>query len=143
MYHFASMCLSSHLNTQVLFYDDHDSHFCYSALDILCIYIIHYFILKAGDSVHDYPNDNVPNIKLKNLYGNARMNCIRHYGTLKFTPPHMNSFLVETWEAFKLSSAEITRKGFKKTHLLLLSPPGIGTNRQAFLAGIKHSNREK
>ena len=59
-------------------------------------------MLKAGDSVHDQPNDNGPNMKLNNFYGNARMNWMRHHGTLKFTSAHMNSVLVETWEAFKL-----------------------------------------
>ena len=36
------------------------------------------------------------------------MNWTRKHGTLKFTPPHMNYVLVETREAFKLSSAKIT-----------------------------------
>ena len=49
---------------------------------------IHYFILKAGDSVHDKPDDNGPNMNQNNLYGNARMNRMRHHGTLKFTPDH-------------------------------------------------------
>ena len=45
---------------------------------------------------------------LKNFHGNKIMNWTRKHGTLKFTPPHMNYVLVETREAFKLSSAKIT-----------------------------------
>ena len=68
---------------------------------------------------------------------------MRHHGTLRFTPAHMKSVLVETWEYLKLSSAKITQKYFKKKHLLPLSPPYIGTNHQACLAGNQHSNRDK
>ena len=93
--------------------------------------------------MHDQKNDNGPNMKLKNLYGNARMNWMIHHGTLAFTPAHMNSALVATWEAFKLSTATITQKSFKRTHLLPLSPPNIETNYQYCLAGTQQSNTEK
>ena len=46
------------------------------------------FIIKAGDYMHDKPNDTGPNINLNNFYGNARMNWMRHHGTLKFTPDY-------------------------------------------------------
>ena len=109
------MCCYYPLNPQVLFYDGHGSHFDDRALDILRRNNIQSFILKVGDSVHDQPHNNVPNMKFKNLYNNVRMNWIKHHGTLKFTPTHINSVLVETWEAFKLSSTTITHKYFKKT----------------------------
>ena len=67
--------------------------------------------------MHDQPNNNGPNLKLNYLYGNARMNWMRNNGTLKFTRAHMNSILVEKWEAFKILSATITQEYFKKTHL--------------------------
>ena len=70
MAHFASMCWSSPLNPQVLFYDDHDIKFDVGALNILWSRHIQYFILKEGDYVHDQPNYNGPKFKLKNLYGN-------------------------------------------------------------------------
>ena len=38
---------------------------------------------------------------------------------------------------------EITQKVFMKTHLLPLSPPDIGTNHQACLAGTQQSNKDK
>ena len=84
--------------------------------------------------MHDHKNDNGPNMKLKNLYGNARMNWMIHHGTLKFTLAHMNSALVATWEAFRLSTATITQKSFKSTHLLPLSPQDIDTNHKYCLA---------
>ena len=68
---------------------------------------------------------------------------MRHHGTLNFTPAQMNYVLVETWEALKLSSVTITQNFFKKTHLLPLFRPDIGTNREDFLAGTQQSNREK
>ena len=68
---------------------------------------------------------------------------MRHHGTLKSTPPHMNYVLAETSESFKLSSATITYKSLKKKHLLHLYPPEIRTNHQACLSGTKQSNIEK
>ena len=105
------------INPQVNFYDGHDRNFDDRELDILRKHNTQLFILKEGDSVHDYPNDNGPNTKLENMYGNARMNWMRHHGTLKFTPSHMNSILVATWEAFKISSVTITQNDFKKTRI--------------------------
>ena len=116
MSHFSSMCLSSPLNPQVLFYDGHGSQFNDRALYIICRHNIQSFILKSGDSMHGQPNDNIPNMKLNNLYGNEIMNWMRHHGDLKFAPAHMNSVLIETWEDFKLPSVTITQKYFKKTH---------------------------
>ena len=113
MAHFSSMCCSSPLNPQVLFYDCRDIHFDDRTLNILRRHNIQYFILKASDSVHYQPNDNGPNMKLKNLYGNARINCMRHHLTIKFSPLHMNYALVETWEAFKILSATITQKAHR------------------------------
>ena len=96
----------------MLLYEVHDSHFDDMALDIICGHNTQSFILKAGGSVHDQPNDNGLNMKLDNFYGNARKKCMRKHVTLKFTPAHINYVLVETWGAFKLSSATITQKRF-------------------------------
>ena len=135
------MCCSSTLNPQVLFYDSHNIHFDGRELDIIHRQNIHYFILKAGDSVYDQKNDNVPNMNLNILCGNTRMNWMRHHVTLKYSPSHMNYVLVETWNTLKLSSVTITHKLFKKTPPRY--PPDIGTNNQACLAGTKQSNIEK
>ena len=96
------MCCLSPLNTQVLFYDDHDSHFDDRLLDIIRINHIQYFIIMEGDSVNDHTNNNGPKLKLNNYYGNKRMYWKRKHGALKFTPAHMNGIIVETLEAFKL-----------------------------------------
>ena len=141
MSHFSFVCFYFPLNTQVLLYYGHDSHFGGRVLEILRRHNIYYFILKAGYSVHDQPNDNGKNMKLNNLYGNAIMNWMIHHVTLKFTSSQMNYVLVETWEAFKISSATITHKAFKNTHILPLSPPYIGFNHQACLDGSQQSNR--
>ena len=74
MSHFSSMCLSSPLNPQVVFYNGHDSHFDDRLLDILCRHNIQSFILKSGDYVHYHTNNNGPNMKLNNFYGNAKTN---------------------------------------------------------------------
>ena len=109
----------------MLFYDVHDIHFDDRALDIIRKHSIQYFILKSGDYVHDQPNHNGTNMKINSFYGNSRINWMRHHETLEFTPAHINYILVETWEAFKLSSKTITQKYFNKTHLLLLSSQNI------------------
>ena len=95
MSNFDSMCCSYPLNLQVLFYDGQVSHFNDRTLQILHRHNIHYFILMAGDYVHNQTNDNGTNMNLNNLYANERMNWMRHHGTLKFTPPHMNYVLIE------------------------------------------------
>ena len=102
MSHFSSVCFSYHLNTLVLLYDGHDRHFDYSSLRILWSHHIHYLIQNSGGFVQYQPKNNDPNLKLDNLYGNTRMNFMRNHGTLKFTPAHNNTILVETWEYSKL-----------------------------------------
>ena len=72
------------------------------------------FILKAGDSVNNQPNDNGPNLNLKGLYGQVRMNWQRQYETLKLTNPHTTDVLVETWRDFQLSSAPVTINSSKE-----------------------------
>ena len=141
MSYFAYVCCYSYINPQVIFYDVHDRHFENRSLDILRKHNIHSVILKAGDSVHYHPNNKNPNMKLNNLYANAIMNWKIHHKTLKFTPAHMNSTLVSTWEDFKLSSAKITQNAFKKKNILPLLPPYIDTNHQDCLACNQQSNR--
>ena len=66
-----------------------------------------------------------------------------HYVTLKFTQPHINYVLVETWEAFKLSSTTISQRYFEKTNLPTIYPPDICTNHQYLLAGTPIYNIER
>ena len=74
MMNFKTVCGANKLNLQVLFYDGHDSHFDNMSVHILRSHHIKPFVLKAGDSVNDQPNDNGPNIKPKGLYGQTRIN---------------------------------------------------------------------
>ena len=62
---FSRTCVASKLNPQVLFFRDHDSHFDHSVTHILRSHHTSPFILKAGDSTNDHPNDNWPNLKLE------------------------------------------------------------------------------
>ena len=117
MSNFPSNCCYFPLNPQILFYDVHDIHLDDRSLDILIKHKIQLFILKAGDYVHDHPNDKIPNMKLNNLHSNERMKWTRQHVTLKSKPDHMNSVLVATWESFKLSSAAIAQNASKKTHI--------------------------
>ena len=65
MMHFKSVCGSNNINSIVLFYDDHYSHFEDRAIHILRSHHIKPFILKAGDSGNGHPNDDVPNLKMR------------------------------------------------------------------------------
>ena len=91
---FSRTCGASKINPQVLFFDGHDSHFDDRATHILRSHHISPFILKAGDSTNDQPNDNGPNLKLKRYYGIAKVKWQRQHGTMKFTAAHMNSVIV-------------------------------------------------
>ena len=101
------------------------------------------FVLKAGDSTNDHPNDNGPNYKLKSLYNVKNIKWLLKYGTKKFSPHHINSALVESWDTFKVSSGNIIRYRFAKTMLLPLSPPDLATNTQACTAYIQLSSGSK
>ena len=70
MSHFYSMCCSSPLTPQVLFFDVHDIHFDDRAFDILLSHHIQSFILNTGDHMYDQPKYNGPKSKLNNLYVN-------------------------------------------------------------------------
>ena len=83
------------MNPQVLFFDVHDSHFNDRATHLLQYHHISPFILKAGNSKNDQPNDNGPNLKLKRNYSLEKVKWQRQNGTMKFTAAHMNYVLVE------------------------------------------------
>ena len=142
MSHLSYMYFSSPLNPQLLFYDGHRRYFNDRALDILQNHHIQAFMLKVGDSIHDQPSNNGPNLNLKNMYDNTRMNCMMKHGNLKFTPAHKNVVNFETWEDFKLSFDSITQDAFNKTHLPPL-PPNEDKNHQYFLAATQFSKGNK
>ena len=65
---FSRTCGYSKLNPQVLFFDDHESHFDDRATHLLQSHHISKFILKAGNSTNNQPNGNGPNLKLERYY---------------------------------------------------------------------------
>ena len=46
---------------------------------------------------------------------------------ITFSPHHINSILVESWDAFKVSSIKVIRDSFVKNKLLPLSPLDLTT----------------
>ena len=125
------------VNNQILFLDGNNSHFDDRALTQMQIKNIQPFILKVGDSINDQPNDDGPNSKPKALYNISKAKCMLNYGTTRFKPHQMKSILVETWEAFMVSSGNIIRESFAKTHLPPLSLTNMITNTQACVASVK------
>ena len=79
---------------------------------------------------------------MKSFYNVAKSAWMLKYVTTKFSPHHMNSILVEAWDAFKMSAGKITREIFAKTKLPL-SPTNLTTNTQACAASIQVSSGDK
>ena len=52
--------------------------------------------------INDEPNDNGPNSTLKDIYNILKTNWMLKYDTTRFQTHHMNSVLVEAWDAFKV-----------------------------------------
>ena len=137
---FSNRCSASPVNNQIIFFGENNIHFNGRTLTQKQGKI-HPFILKAGDSINDYPNDNGPNSKLKALYKILKDKWMLKYSTMMFQPYHINSVLVETWEAFTVSAGKIIMDSFNETYLLPLSPPNMITNTQAFVAPIQKSSK--
>ena len=68
---------------------------------------------------------------------------MRKDGTLKFTLDRMNTVLIETREAFKLSSTKINQEVFKKTCLPPIYIPEKGTDHQYCLTATQMYNSQK
>ena len=141
MTQFSNICGASSVKNQILFFDGHHSHFNDCALTQMQRKNIQPFILKAGDFINDQPNDNRPNAKLEALYNTLKSKWMLKYGTSRFQPRHMNSVLVETWEALAVSSGNIIRDNFAKTQLPPLTPNNTKTNTQVCVAFIKTSSK--
>ena len=141
MTQFSNIYGASPVKNQILFFDRHDNHLDGRSLTKIQSKNIQPFILKAGDSTNDQPNENGPNTKLKALYNILKAKWMLKYGTTRFQPRHMNSVLVETWEACKVSYVNIIRDSFTKTHILPLSPSNMVTNTQACVASVQTSSK--
>ena len=114
-------------NIQILYYDGHDSHWDADAMDLMAANHVQPFVLKAGDSENDQPNDNGPNAKLKACYNERKHEWTRKFLSTPYSPAHMNSVLVKTWDDFKVDSAGIIRRSFDKTKLCPLQTPSADT----------------
>ena len=137
MTQFSNICGAPPIKNQIIFLGGNDSHFDDHTLRKLKFRNIQHFLLKAGVSINDQPNDNVPNTKLKSLYSEVKAKWRAKYGTTIFLPRHMNSILVEAWDAFKVSDGNITRDIFVRKKLPPFSPPDLKTNTQARTASIQ------
>ena len=73
----------------------------------------------------------------------AKIKWLLKYGMKFFSPCHMNSVLVEAWDAFNMSACNIIKESFEKTMLLPLSPPDLTTNNQACADYIQVSSEAK
>ena len=92
-----NICGTSPVNNSILFFDGKNIHFDDRALTQMQSKKIYPFILKAGDSINNQPNENVPNSKMKALYNISKAKWMLKYGTTRFQYNHMNSVLVELW----------------------------------------------
>ena len=92
---FSKICGASSVNNKIIFFNGHDSHSDDRSLTQMQSKNIQPFILKAGDSINDHPNENGPNSALKDLYNISKAKWMLKYSTTSFQPHHMNSVLVE------------------------------------------------
>ena len=114
-------------NIQILYYDGHDSHWDSDALDLMCERFIQPFVLKAGDSENDQPQDNGSNAKLKSCYNNRKSEWSRKFLSTAYSPAHMNTVLVLAWQDFVTEAAGIIKRSFDKTKLCPVQPPSADT----------------
>ena len=66
--HFRDPLGATTWNHQVIFFDEHESHYDSESFDIMIYKFIQTFILKAGDSKNDHPNENGSNVVIKWVY---------------------------------------------------------------------------
>ena len=95
------------------------------------------FILKSGYSINNHTNDTETNSKLKYLYNVANDAWMLKYGTTKFLSHHMDSVLVEAWDALKVSAGNIIRDIIAKTMLPPLRTTNLTTYTHAGSASIQ------
>ena len=69
---------------QKILFDRHNNQFYERALMHMGRQNIQPFVLKAGDSVNDQPNNNGPNSKIKSLYNEVKDAWMLKYGKKSF-----------------------------------------------------------
>ena len=125
------------INNHIPFFDGHNSHFDDRAPRQMNCRNIQPFILKAGNSINNQPDDNGRNVKLKYLYNVEKAAWVQKYGTAKFLSRHMNFVLVKSCYAFKVPADNSIRYRFLKTQLLPLSPAYLTTHTQECAASVQ------
>ena len=86
----SNVCSATSVNNKIIFFDGHGIHFDDRALIHMDQQNIQPFILKAGESVNDQPNDNGTNDKLMSLYNEVKSVWILKYGMTKLLTHLMN-----------------------------------------------------
>ena len=114
MTHLSNIYGASPVNNQIIFFDGQGSRFDNRILIQTQSKNIYPFILNAGESINYQPKDNGQNSKLKDLYNILKAKWMLKYGIARFQTHHTNSVLVETGEAFTVSSGNIIRDSFAK-----------------------------
>ena len=74
MMHFKTVCGANEINAYFPSYDGHDSNLNDRSIHIIRFHHIKLFGLKAGNSGYDQPNYNGPNLNLKEIFGQSKMN---------------------------------------------------------------------
>ena len=80
---------------------------------------------------------------MKYLYNVTKAAWMLNYGTKTFSPHHMNSVLVEAWDALNVSYRNIIRGRFVKKTYNSIGPRRFTTNTQACAASIPLSSGTK
>ena len=120
---FVRICGAYETNINILTFDGHDSHWDADALDHMANNFVQPFLLKAGDSTTDQPNDNGFNAKCKSVYAEEKAKWDETFLTTTYTPPMMNMVLVSMWERLVVESGHTIKKSFDITNLVPLRPP--------------------
>ena len=124
---FSRTCGTININPQFLFFEGHDIHFYDRAKHLLWYHHISQFILKAGDSTNDQPNDNGPNLKLKRYYIIAKVKWKRQHRTLKLLLPTLIMFLWRCGIIFNKNNplsplTPLTKRSYRPLPHLITTP---------------------
>ena len=129
----SNVCGTSPINNQIIFFDGHASHFNDRALK----YMDQQNIQPFRNYGNGQNNDIRPNAKHKSHCSDATLAWLLKYGTTQILPHHMNSILMESWDAFKVSSSNIARDIYVKTDLPHLSITDSTIKTQACSSSIQ------
>ena len=116
------ICGSSPTNVQIWCFDRYNAHWDPDILDYLANNNVESFFLKSNDSKNNQPYGNGYNALVKSKYNKAKLEWDNEFVSIKYSPPHMNSVIYNTWMKTQMVAAPINYS-FKKTKLVPLTPP--------------------